>query len=181
MADTIYTFRTNYFRVKNPEHFMKFMKIAGFTEETLWMRNDMFAFGSDCGDLSHVLNPLFPAILNNFDIMLDPSEETAFTATENDRLDSWIENHIGENYDYDDFAEYDDIEAIFCNYVMNNCIAPDDAVIIITISHEKLRSVYGDACVITSDSIRYTSLECVAIEMAREKLNNPDYTTDLYY
>lgn len=61
-------------------------------------------------------------------------------------------------------------------------LLPDnEACIIVSAGHCKLRTVYGDVTVITNKGIKYMNLHDVGINMVRELLGNPKWDTDLCY
>ena len=49
------------------------------------------------------------------------------------------------------------------------------------VGHEKLRYLTALATVVTRDSIDYIDMDRTAIEVARKRLSNPDYTSDSNY
>lgn len=58
---------------------------------------------------------------------------------------------------------------------LQSVVADGDAIIVMETGHEKLRYVVGEATIITRDAIRRTILRNVAVEIAGEMLNNPDF------
>lgn len=64
---------------------------------------------------------------------------------------------------------------------LQTLIAPNDACLLTTISYEKLRTITGDVCVITSNAIKSTDLETIGTNLGKTLLNNPDWTTRTWY
>lgn len=60
-------------------------------------------------------------------------------------------------------------------------VAEDDAILIFESGNEKLRYVVGSVTVITSKGYEYRDITDVGVEMAKQMLNNPDYTTRCDY
>ena len=60
-------------------------------------------------------------------------------------------------------------------------VAEDDAILLFEVGNEKLRYVVGSVAVITSKGYEYRDIRDVGMEMARQMLNNPDYTTRCEY
>lgn len=75
-----------------------------------------------------------------------------------------------DDYDYDTFVEE-----------LSKCVADDDAIIILEAGHEKLRYVTGLATVITSKGAKHLDIDCVAMNCARELLNNRGWYTSVNY
>lgn len=71
---------------------------------------------------------------------------------------------------YDDFLEE-----------LQECVQPNDAIILSEVGCEKLRYVSGVATVITSDSIEYLDLNTEALRLARRMLGNEKYDTRMDY
>lgn len=93
-------------------------------------------------------------------------------------------NIIGviDDADIDEDGDYDDDEA-YQKFVsgLQECVAEDDAIIIMESGHEKLRYVVGDAHIITSKDECYMNVKDLAVQMAKALLNNPDWTTKAEY
>lgn len=64
---------------------------------------------------------------------------------------------------------------------LQNIVDDDDAIIIMETGHENLRYVSGYLTVITSKAIKFRELETVALEIAKNLLNNKNYTTQCIY
>lgn len=60
-------------------------------------------------------------------------------------------------------------------------VAEGDSVIIMEAGNEKLIYVLGSVCVITSNKIKYMDTMDLAIDIARELLNNKSYSSQLDY
>lgn len=60
-------------------------------------------------------------------------------------------------------------------------VAEDDTVLIFEVGAEKLRYVVGSVTVITSRGYLYKDIESVGIEIAKQMLDNYDYTTQCSY
>ena len=61
--------------------------------------------------------------------------------------------------------------------VLQECVADNDAILLLETGHEKLHSVVGAATVITRTGIRYLDLWNLAREHAKRMLCNPDWDT----
>ena len=64
---------------------------------------------------------------------------------------------------------------------LQDCVADDDAIIIMEAGHEKLCYVGGSAEVITSQGHDYINITDSAVKMAKEMLNFPDWATKCDY
>ena len=64
---------------------------------------------------------------------------------------------------------------------LQECVANDDAIIIMESGNEKLRYVIGSATVITSQGCEYIDIMDLAARKAAEMLNNPGYKTKCDY
>ena len=82
----------------------------------------------------------------------------------------------GNEDDYDEDCSYD--EFIAC---LQDCIADDDAIIILEAGHEKLRYVVGAAAIITSKGYETLDITQLATEKAAEILANPGWNTRCEY
>lgn len=71
-----------------------------------------------------------------------------------------------EDYNYDAFIE-----------TLQKLLPDGEALIITTIGDEKLRYVYGNCDVITKDKRVVMNLNDIAIDKARDMLENPEWTT----
>lgn len=71
----------------------------------------------------------------------------------------------------------------FDNFVarLQEHIVDNDAVILFEAGNEKLRYVAGGATVITGKEYFYLDIERLAVQKAREQLDNPDWTTQCVY
>lgn len=76
----------------------------------------------------------------------------------------------------DDEPDYDAFVA-----ALQDCVADDDAIIIIEAGHEKLCYVGASAEIITSQEHDYLDIRDGAAKMAREMLKNPEWTTKCDY
>lgn len=63
---------------------------------------------------------------------------------------------------------------------MQKLLPKDEACIIFAVGHCKLRNVYADAIIITSNKIDSIMLDNLAIQCARKLLNNDSFTTSYY-
>ena len=75
-----------------------------------------------------------------------------------------------DEYSYDEFVKG-----------LQNCVADDDAIIIMEAGNEKLRYVVGSALVITSQSYEYLDIAELAAMKAAEMLANPEWSTRCDY
>lgn len=73
-------------------------------------------------------------------------------------------------YDYDAFVH--DLQTV---------IPDGEALLIYTVGFEKLRYVYGDCDVVTNKEWKNVSLEDTALEIAKQLLNDPEWTTQSSY
>ena len=64
---------------------------------------------------------------------------------------------------------------------LQECIADDDAIIMIEAGHEKLNYVAGKAEIITATDYRYVDITRVAVGIATEMLANPNWETCCEY
>lgn len=64
---------------------------------------------------------------------------------------------------------------------LQECIADDDAIIMIEAGHEKLNYVAGKAEIITATDYRYADITHVAVDIATEMLANPNWETCCEY
>ena len=72
-----------------------------------------------------------------------------------------------------------DVESFYKK--LQTVLEEDDAIIFISIGHEKLRYLVGMITVITKDDIQYINLEDKAMELARTMLKNPEWNTENSY
>ena len=80
-----------------------------------------------------------------------------------------------EDDDADD-AEYDE----FIDR-LQECVADDDAIIIIEAGNERMRYVVGSAAIITSKEYHYMDISDLATRKAAEMLGNTDWKTKCCY
>lgn len=64
---------------------------------------------------------------------------------------------------------------------LQECVADDDAVIILEAGNEKLRYVIGSATIVTSATYEYLDITSLAIDKAAELLGNPKWATKCEY
>lgn len=64
---------------------------------------------------------------------------------------------------------------------LQECVADNDAIIILESGHEKLRYVIGSAVIITSNDFRYLDITDLACFNARDILDNPKWDTECEY
>ena len=83
---------------------------------------------------------------------------------------SRVRLHENNDYNIDEFYNK-----------LSKLIADDDATIFIEIGHEKLRYLIGLVVIVTTNDVKYLDLSNIAIETAKNMLNNPDWTTKLNY
>lgn len=91
--------------------------------------------------------------------------------------------NIGGYFDSEEDCEdgdWDNAYDAFVNGLVKQ-VAEDDAVLIFESGNEKLRYVIGNVTVITSKGYEYRDITDIGVEMAREMLNNPDYSTQCDY
>lgn len=77
----------------------------------------------------------------------------------------------------------DDIGECYDEFIerLQECVAEDDAIIILESGNEKLRYVTGLATVITNKKVRCLDLTYMAIDAASTMLGNDSYTTVCEY
>ena len=83
--------------------------------------------------------------------------------------------HCDADDDVDDSAYDEFIDEL------KKLITEDDAIIIMESGHENLRYVQGLAHVITHDEERWLDIRKLAVQAAKDMLQNPDYTTKCDY
>lgn len=73
----------------------------------------------------------------------------------------------------DEYGEFDDDKS-YDNFIagLQECVAEDDAVIITTVGHEKLRSVFAEAYIVTSDDSEYLDFQDEATDLAASMLED---------
>jgi len=81
-----------------------------------------------------------------------------------------VENNEDFDYDYEEFIQG-----------LSECVADDDAVIVMESGNEKLRYLVGSALIVTSTDNDYYEIEAVAAKRASEMLNNPSWKTRTNY
>lgn len=84
----------------------------------------------------------------------------------------------------DDFEDSDEAwDNAYDNFVdgLTKHVTEDDAVLIFEVGEEKLRYVIGSVTIITSRGYLYKDIESVGIEIAKQLLDNYDYTTQCSY
>ena len=92
-----------------------------------------------------------------------------------------IAGYFNKEEDYEDNDEaWDNAYDNFINGLVTH-VTEDDAILIFESGNEKLRYVVGSVAVITSKGYEYRDIRDVGMEMARQMLNNPDYTTRCEY
>lgn len=64
---------------------------------------------------------------------------------------------------------------------LKECVADNDAIIILEGGGEKMRYVIGSATIITSKECRYLDITSIAIKQAAELLHNPNWKTECKY
>ena len=64
---------------------------------------------------------------------------------------------------------------------LQELVADDDAIIITEVGYEKLRYLVAFSIVITKDSIKSIDIVPMAVNLAKELLNNPAYKTQMDY
>lgn len=75
-----------------------------------------------------------------------------------------------------DFSSYDE----FINR-LQECVADDDAIIILESGNEKMRYIIGSATIITSSYYQYMDIASIASKKAAEMLGNPLWKTRCEY
>ena len=78
--------------------------------------------------------------------------------------------------------EDDTEEDLYAFYdALQSVLVAGDAIIISEVGFEKLRYVVGCCTIITKDDIQFIDLRNKAIDLARDMLKNPDFTTEMDY
>lgn len=75
----------------------------------------------------------------------------------------------------DDSGDFeDDVDTAYDNFLMGlqECVAEGEAIIMMNIGHEKLREVFAEAVVITSDDTDYVDLCDAATDLATSMLED---------
>lgn len=75
-----------------------------------------------------------------------------------------------------DDSSYDDFIA-----GLQECVADDDAIIILEAGNEKMRYVIGSATIITHNDYKYLDITSIAMNQAAEMICNPDWKTKCEY
>lgn len=78
----------------------------------------------------------------------------------------------------DAFTEFD-LDTFFRE--LQKILPDDEAFILLEAGHEKLRYVTGNAFIITRDKISYCDMTDMAVNMAKEMLEDHDFTTKCDY
>ena len=92
-----------------------------------------------------------------------------------------IAGYFNKEEDYEDNDEaWDNAYDNFIDGLVTH-VTEDAAILIFESGNEKLRYVVGSVAVITSKGYEYRDIRDVGMEMARQMLNNPDYTTRCEY
>lgn len=89
-----------------------------------------------------------------------------------------------KNDDYDDDDDDDaEYETSFDRFIedLQKIIVPGDALIITSISYEKMRWLAGNFIVVTRDKAKFVDMSDIALETTREILDNPDWCTEMHY
>lgn len=155
-----YATRTNYFHVTDPEALKNLLARVHVGEDKIDLfltrkdndGNQLYGFG--CEDSIQGL-PVRP--------YTDPDAELEEVNPDE------LEDEDFE-YSYDLFVKE-----------LQTLLPPGEVCIILESGHDKLRSVFGDVLVITHDETKYNSLRNMALAMARQILNNPNWDTELDY
>ena len=157
MANCTTKFRTNYFRVKDPDAFENLMDAAGITLENrmLWRSCDSedrlcYAFGNENGDLDETVDPDFQLKLAYPDFP--------------QRRDHDI--HMTWRGQYEDFLRKHGLEEPTCEDLSDKFIAElqkhiceDDCIVIQMIGSEALYSLYAGATIVKTDSVDYIDMQ----------------------
>lgn len=149
--------RTNYFSVTDPE------KLKDIVDRIRWSEGDSPFFSEENGKYC------FGAYDTIMGLSMKKDEAQDANAAY---------NLYDEDEDYDDDKERN---ADMVYDALQEIVAPDDAIIITEVGHEKLRYLKGHALVITKDEIAYINLHDAAIDKARALLSNDQYTTQNEY
>lgn len=147
MANYESTVRTNYFHVKDAEKFRAVMRRVYGYEDAVELWEEKDKGGG----------PVFGFGVYGGISGILPDLESG--------------NDGGDNYDPDGCSYDDFLEAL------QQCVADDDAVIILESGNEKMRYVVGAATIITAKEIRYLDITDLAVEEASKMLGNPGWET----
>ena len=82
---------------------------------------------------------------------------------------------VDEDDDYDDPSYDEFLDGL------QECVADDDAIIILEAGNEKMRYIVGSATIITSSNRAYLDIEDLAKQKASEFLCNPSWQTQCTY
>lgn len=115
----------------------------------------------------------------------DKSGETRFGFYVESDISGYLLDEEGnvvdpKKYDADDETEY---ETSFDRFIedLQKVIVPGDALIITSISYEKMRWLAGNFIVVTHDNTKFVDMSDIALKTTREILDNPDWCTEMYY
>ena len=83
----------------------------------------------------------------------------------------------------EEHEDEDDADKPYDKFIdsLQECVAEDDAIIILEAGNEKMSYVVGAATVITSTECKYMDITSIATEKAAELLHNPQWHTRCDY
>ncbi len=83
----------------------------------------------------------------------------------------------------EDVSDDDFDESSYDEFIkeLQQCVADDDAIIIMESGNEKLRYIVGKALIITNREYKYLNIVSIAAQKASEMLTNPDWETECEY
>ena len=151
MADYYGKTRTNYFSVTNEEKFKQIINSCGAENGGIIIADQKQNDGS--------VKYCFYCDGSIYGL---PDRNETDEYCEDD--DAYIE------YDYDAFCA-----------TLQEIISDGDAIIITHIGSEKMRYLIGGCSIITRNDYEYVDLTNEALKLAKNLLNNPDFTTQMEY
>lgn len=154
MANYNATIRTNYFRVKDPDAFRKFMQTVA-AEDTVHVWE-----GQKKAESGEEITLFGFGVYGSIYGVNAPNENNADGPEDDDDCD----------LDYDEFTAG-----------LQKHVADDDAIILFEAGNEKLRYVCGSATIITSNEVRFADITAIGVRLAKELLKNPDWETQCDY
>lgn len=117
---------------------------------------------------------------NEDSIMLWEKKDTQGRDTFGFGLYGCIFGLMPEGNDGFDDIDYDEAYNGFIN-ALQECVAEDDAIIIMEAGNAKMRYVVGSALIITSKKLKYIDIQRQAINEAATMMGNPWWTTNCEY
>lgn len=201
MAEPQSKTRTNYFMVNDREKFSDLLcrlVTDEDTQVTMMQHEDMVGFC--CHAAVYGVKPIGISdkeaellkkrlFMDSMDVICD-FVGTDVSSWDKDAIDSAMDETIAQmpveeldSYISRYISSSDEYEVMWDEFVkqIQGLLEPGHACIITSVAWENLRTVMADATVITKEACDILSLGDLALEKAREALNNSEYTTKTTY